>query len=411
MPVILPPPPQASAPKPPNLFVWLAVFVVVVAVGAGYALWTWPKNAPTQTAWFWVRVLAFPTLAGVGVCGLRLMYFEQETERLKAEQVQWQEDRAEAVRFAQEPLAVIDFAYLCALGGHGASARMIGGDKLLQSQKPAGEDVAIRHTALSILDGSTYADRCEAGFVDLLDRLDNTIHTLAPSIPLEVYLQLPEDIDQSEVLGRWQACWSAFGYRPVQAIVLSPQQDVMAMDTWLDFHGGPALERFALFVAIQLHVTPPPNSAEAAVALLLGWEPLAQRKKVPIRALWHRPIEGREQALRDAMSTALLWGDAQAEQVADIWQSGLSPSEKSAVLKASSDLGLASSKADGLSGVHDIDQVLGNPGSATEWLAAVLAVERAEQAGMTQLVVSRQHNLHLGVVQPLASPQDVEQQA
>ncbi|WP_235844787.1 hypothetical protein [Cupriavidus agavae] len=362
----------------------------------------------SRTAWFWVRVLVFPTLAGMGLFGLRLMYFEQETERLKAEQAQWQKDHAEAVRFAQEPLAVVDFAYLCAFGAYDASARITGGNKLLQSQMPVTEGVAVRHTALPTLEGPLRADRFAAGFVDLLDRLDGTIHTLSHSIPLEVYLQLPEDIDQNELLERWQACWTRFGYRPVPTILLSPEQNVMETDTWLDAHGGPALEKFALFVSIQLHVTPPQNSTEAAVAVLLGWTPLAQRKGVSIRALWHRPAAAQEHILRDAMSTALQWGDAEAKKVADIWQAGLSSAEKSAVLKASSDLELAASKSDGLSGVHDIDLSLGNAGCATAWLAAVLAVERAAQTRIPQLVVTRQQGLQLAVVQPLPAPHAVE---
>ena len=410
MPVILPPPPQTAFPKPPNRFVWLVVFMVVVAAGAGHALWTWPKGVPTHTAWFWVRVAVFPVLAGVGLFGLRLMYFEQETERLTAEQAQWQEDRDEAVRFAQEPLAVIDFAYLSAFGGLGASERMVKGDTLLQSQKPTEESATVRHTALSGLVGVTHTGRFEAAFVELLDRLDNTIHTLAPSIPLEVYLQLSDGTDQHEVLEVWQTCWSAFGYRPVQAVLLSPQQDLMVTDAWLDSHGGPALEKFALFVAVQLHVTPPANSAEAAVAMLLGWAPLAQRKEVPMRALWHRPVEVRGHALHDAMPTALLWGDAQEEQIANIWQAGLARSEKSAVLKASSDLGTAASKADGVSGVHDVDLALGNPGVATSWLTAAFAAEHAAQTNSPQLLVTRQHNVYLSVVQSLPAQQDVGQQ-
>ncbi|MEN7531913.1 hypothetical protein [Cupriavidus sp. DL-D2] len=383
----------------------------MIAIGSAHALWTWPADVPNGTPWFWVRVAAFPALAGMGLFGLRLMYFEQETERLEAEEAQWKEDHAEALRFAQEPLAVIDVAYLCAFGGHAASARIAEGSTLLQSQKPKGDGEAVRCTTLPSLEGLHHIARFEAAFVDLLDRLDSTIHSLAGSIPLEVYLQLPEYAYSSDLLERWQVCWNSFGYRPVQAALLSPQQDLMETDAWLDTHGGPALEKFALFVSVQLHVNPQADSAEAAVAVLLGWAPLAQRKAVPIRALWHRPIEAKEGALRAAMSTALQWGNAEAKQVTDIWQAGLTSSEKPEVLKASSDLELASSQAEGLSGVHDIDLSLGNAGCATAWLAAALAIERAAQTGTPQLVVTRQQRLHIAVVQTLPTPQEVEHQA
>ncbi len=81
----------------------------------------------------------------------------------------------------------------------------------------------------------------------------------------------------------------------------------MALDAWLDETGGPALERFRLFVAVQLHETPPQNSAEAAVALLLGWAPLAERLELPAIATLHRPVAAAH-GLADTIRTAALFG-------------------------------------------------------------------------------------------------------
>jgi hypothetical protein len=182
----------------------------------------------------------------------------------------------------------------------------------------------------------------------------------------------------------------------------------MALDGWLDIRGGPELEKFTLFVSVQLHHKPPPNSAEAAVALLLGWAPLAERRGFKPLALLHRPVEVDAMVLSAAVPLALLWGKAEASQLNDLWQAGLKGKDKSALVQAASDLSLGISQSDELSGIHDIDVAMGDPGVAAGWLALVLAVEHAAMTGKPQLMATREGALRLAITQPAKEQGKVE---
>jgi hypothetical protein len=412
MPVELPWPEEENAsPAPPSPIVWLIVFVLVMLAGAVSTLLSWPKGQPTGTPWFWVRLLVLPASAGGLIYGLRLYYYQQEMDRLEAEAETLAEDTATAIRFAREPLAVLDTAYLCATGSRNLARHVAEKNTSLESRQPTHGNSTVRHTALALADDSDHANSYRSCFVELLEQLDPALCRLPSQMPLEVFLQLPEDARQNELSTTWQICWEAFGHRPVAPVLLTPDQGFMALDTWLDADGGPALEKCALVVSVQLHNTPPENSAEAAVALLLAWAPLAQRKGLVSLAQLHRPVEAAPDGEKDAASRALLWGMAAPAEVSDLWQGGLARADKSALTRTCADLALAVSDTDELSGIHDIDVAIGDAGVASAWLAMTLAIEHAASTGKPQLVGSRQNTLRLAVVQPAADANNARLQA
>lgn len=400
MPVLLPPPPEKMPPAPPGPVVWLAICVVVVAAAAAQAVLSWPRNAPTGTPWFWVRVAAFPVLGCAILYGLRLLYFQRERERLSAECEQWEEDCAEATQFAQEPLALLATAHMCSMGSIDVARAIAGGVRDIESQIPGSSSETVRHTSMSLVDDPLLMDRYASCFRELLARIDDSLQALPATVPFEVHLHCPGNVDADALLAAWQACWTETGHRSVDASELGRDEGVMALDTWLDAHGGPALEKYALFVSAQLYEKPPVNSAEAAVALLLGWAPLAQRNGFQVEAILHRPVEKSGDTLRSALSTALLWGRTQAPELTDVWLSGLAPADERALLDASSEIKLGATQADDLSGFHDVDLAIGNAGVADAWLAISLAAEHARQTGKPQAIVSRQHDLRLAIVRP-----------
>ena len=408
----------------PNPFVWAALFAAIMAAGIAYTLLTWPQGTPGNTVWFWLRLLLFPAMAWSLLLGLRLLYVEQEQDRIRAEWDVWKEDRDNAVRFAQEPLAVVGMAYRCSVGSRAAAQSVAQGRPIIAARQPSEGIAAIAHTRLDAVEGPTLESRYEACLIDLLDRLDDALRALPARAPLAVYLQTiepepkPREHDSArshdkgqgkeqdearvDISAVWQRCWAAFGHRSVPAHALAPRDSMMTLDAWLDEYGGPKLEKFALVVAVQLHATPPANSAEAAVALLLGWAPLAQRNALPVGVLLHRPIAMTDDTLANTLTTALLWGHAQGAQVGGLWQAALDEAAKTDLIKAASDLGVAAAKADGLNGIHDIDRVLGNAGVATPWLALALASEHAERTGAAQAVATRCPTVSMAIVQPAA---------
>ena len=243
-------------------------------------------------------------------------------------------------------------------------------------------------------------------FKRLIVSVKKAVEAVPFDVPFGVRLQLPTDVDQIALQHTWQSCWDEAMNRPAYSVLVHPEQGAMALDEWLDEQGGPTLEKFLMFVAVQLHDSPPQNSGEAAVAMLIGWAPLASRRRIKCIGSLHRPVQVPVQVsgedINAPLSTALQWGRAKHDAVTDLWQAGLDKADKATVLNGSSVLELGVSKTDDLSGMHDLDAALGRSGCASAWLALALSLEHAAQTHRPQLVAWRDASLHFSIVQPVA---------
>lgn len=398
MPVELPElDPPGAEPKAPHPIVWMILFVVVMVVGVAMALLTWPNGEPTDTVWFWVRLLGLPALTWCAMFGLRLHYYDQACQRRQAEREVRADDREKRLRFAREPLAVLEYAYLTAPGRADVARKIAGGEIALSARTTLAGVAAIRHTALELTEDPEAPGRYRTCFNALLDKLSDAVTAVPNEVPLIVRLQLPDDVDRKDLLQTWQSCWAAKNVRPVSAELLGVEQGAMFLDEWLDICGGPALERATLLVSVQLHDEPTPSSAEAAVGMLLAWAPLAERYGLETRALLHRPVETDASGPDTALSNALLWGETTANEISDLWQAGLSTTDKRALLQAASDMKLGISKTAGLSGVHDVDLAIGHPGVCGGWLDIAFGIEHAVHTGTPQLMAWHEQTLRFAV--------------
>ncbi|WP_354685088.1 hypothetical protein [Cupriavidus necator] len=393
---------------PPNPIVWLTLLVVILAVGVAWTLLTWPRGNPADSLWFWMRLLGYPFLAWAALFGLRLHFHEEEANYLAAKDEVRQADREEAIVFGTEPLAVLGATYLCAMASKGVAGRISQKESVLVARTPKRRMPAIRHTRLASPEDGEGTDRFRQVFQTLLKEIEGRLRAVPSRAPFEVQLQLPHDANLEQLLTAWNTAWDGCGLRSVEAMPVPVREGLMTLDTWLDVYGGPALEKFTLFVAVQLHDTPSENSAEAAVALLLCWAPLEERQDLVPIAMMHRPVACETDGLVDAMTTAALCARATPEELHHLWQSGLSKADKAALLKHASDVRLGAAQADGLPGVHDIDVALGNPGVAGPWFAAALAIEHAQQSHTPQLIACREGALRLAVVRPVEQQSEPE---
>jgi hypothetical protein len=399
MPVELPElEPSESAPGLPRVIVWLVLFVVVMVAAVVIGLLTWSKGEPTGTLWFWIRLIVLPALTWCVMFGLRLHYFDEETERLQAEREVRRQDRDKALLFASEPLAVLGCAYLVASGSTDVASKIAEGELTLHAGTSLAGISAVRHSALELKEDLEAPGRYRACFNSVLERIAGAVTAVPDKLPFSISLHLPSGEDQDELLNTWQSCWEEKNLRAVKATPLAVDQGLMAVDEWLDIRGGRSLERVTLFVSVQLHDDSPQMSAEAAVGVLLAWAPLAERNGLKAQALLHRPVETGKAGLHAALSTALLWGKTTAADVSDLWQAGLTGTDKTAFLQAASDMKLGVSETTGLSGVHDIDLAVGRSAVCAGWLAVALGIEHAVQTGTPQLMAWREGSLRLAVV-------------
>jgi len=403
MPVTLPPAESPEPrPSPPRTVIWLCILTVVMAVGVVITLITWPKGAPTGTENFWLRLVVYPLTACVVAFGVRLVYYWQVNVRIDADNRRARQDWEKVLRFASEPLAVSGYAYLTAAG------RCDVASTLSQVVTPAGTQTspdgsnAPRQSTLTLDSEDEDTGRHRACFRELIDSVAGAVRAIPLDVPFGVRLQLPDDVDHEALLNTWQACWADAGLRTANAVLVKTETGVMMLDEWLDNRGGPVLEKFLLFVAVQLHLTLTENSTEAAVAIVLGWAPLARRRHIKPIALLHRPVVAKSDTSDVPISTALQWGRTTGEKIKDLWQTGLTGADKAAATKSMSTLSIGVSQTSNLTGIHDICTALGHPGNAAGWLTVVLGIEHAIQKNNPQLLAWREGTLRFAVVRPVA---------
>ena len=137
-----------------------------------------------------------------------------------------------------------------------------------------------------------------------------------------------------------------------------------------------------------------------------GWGkdpiPLVKREGTDLwalttRALLHRPVDASGPGMDTALSRVLLWGDATAAEISDLWQAGMAGQDKRALLQAASNTKLGVSQTAGLSGVHDVDLAIGHPGVCAGWLSIALGIEHAAQTGAPQLMAWHEGSLRFAV--------------
>ncbi|MFL9996526.1 hypothetical protein PQR34_36100 [Paraburkholderia sediminicola] len=410
MPVELPPACEdQTPPSAPNIFVWGAVVVLLAAAGVVVSVLTWPHGKSTAEPWFWVQTVVLPVAFACVVFGLRWLYYGQQASVHEAEEETSAQDRAETIRFAREPLAVVGLSYLTAMGGWSVGGRIANGERALRSQQSLTTGVTLRRTQLDSLDGTEGFERFQLCLSELMRGTRTMIQRVPSNIQLDVYLQVPEGLGGEQVRDAWQACTKTVGITLAEPFCLTKEEGLMAVDEWLDIHGGPSLEKFALFVAVQTSDDASSSASEAAVAMLMAWAPLAERIRFDAIAKLHRPVEVLDDLGVAEISECLLWGNAEAKDVCDLWQAGLGEDDEDVLSKAVSDLGLAVAKAEEPAGVHDIDTALGRAGDAAGWLAIALAVEHASETGTPQLVCTRQGSIRMAVVRPAEQSNQAEQ--
>ncbi|NVH73174.1 hypothetical protein FSB08_11430 [Paraburkholderia sp. JPY432] len=385
-------------PELPRAIVWLGSFVVVMLAGVIVALLTWSTGEPINTLWFWVRLLGFPALTWFALFGLRLHYYGEEMQRLQAEREVRSRDRDTALRFGSEPLAVLGFEYLTALGHEKVAARIAKGESMLSARTSRNGMVAVRHTALTLEGTEDILSRYRACFDALLERISDAVTDIPQEVPFSVRLHLPADGDRQSLLRTWEVCWAAKNLRPTKTKTLSVIQGLMALDQWLDVRGGSDLEKATLYVSAQLHEHASQSSAEAAVCVLVAWAPLAERCALKTKALLHRPVETEAGDLKTGISRALLWGNATSAGIKVLWQAGLTGTLKADLLRVASEVNLGVAQTVGLPGVHDIDLAVGMPGVCAGWLAVALGIESAIQTAAPQLIAWHEATLRFAVV-------------
>lgn len=390
MPIDLNCTPEKAIRQPaPSVKRWLIVLLVLISISGLLTAWLWPSGVSSQTPLFW---LCFPGAAMISwlvIFVLRWVIYLapvfnadgwDDTRQQDIEQDIWRGQRSMVIH-AQ----VVHLPHAIATASISAQLLMTDGISLPLQVNNATQ--AIIHQAR--FDSITHP---------LEQRLEKQLKALLLNGPLQsAFHQLPANSELT-ILLQTNLDIATFPERlaPLQNLVekniVAPLRLVFAqgdgpgfIDNWLDNNED---EQVLLVLALNLSTKEIDGTSDAAVALLLQgnvhqpWEGIAYL---------HRPEQTHQDlGMGYALQQALLWGKSCAEDIRQIWFSGMGTTNKAENIFSQAAIQFSSA------GQHcDIDLRTGDTEHVSSWLAIAVAAENARSSGSPQLLmnVSEKHPL------------------
>lgn len=219
---------------------------------------------------------------------------------------------------------------------------------------------------------------------------------------LAVILDISSSLSFPAVRKIWQEAWQESGITCAVEYVGSNGTGVISQ--WLDHRIRD--EAMLLIVGLQLDPIDSNNTAEAAVALLLG-NRLTQEALEPL-ALLHRPNASPPGGMSEGMNMAAYNFPLKGNIVKNLWLAGLTSGQHAEVI-ACQNAHPAQSVAD--DSVISLDRSMGHAGAAAPWLAIAAATEIARQTQSPQMIIcgdNTKNVLWSTLITPIASRQEMD---
>lgn len=162
-----------------------------------------------------------------------------------------------------------------------------------------------------------------------------------------------------------------------------------------------------LIVGLQIAPVISDNTAEVAIALLLG-NRLTQKTLKPV-ALLHRPDSASPGELNAGMNMAAYNVPIQENMVRNLWLAGLTGKQRAEVIQYQNTHPAQPVEDEA---VISLDISMGYAGPAASWLAIAAATEIARQTQSPQMIIcgdATQNLLWSMIVIPTASRQEMDQ--
>lgn len=219
---------------------------------------------------------------------------------------------------------------------------------------------------------------------------------------LAIILDISSSLSLPAVREIWQEAWQESGITCAVEYVDSNGPGVV--NYWLDHRIKD--EAMLLIIGLQIDPVESNNTAEAAVALLLG-NRLTQAALDPL-ALLHRPDAAPPGDLIEGMNMAAYNVPLKENIVKNLWLAGMTGEQRAEVI-ACQNAHPAQSVVD--EAVISLDTSMGHAGAAAPWLAIAAATEIARQTQSPQMIIcgdTTQNVLWSTLITPIASRQEMD---
>lgn len=354
-------PPMASRPSPPRVWLWLALMLLFLLLGAGLMWMSGRMKWMLGDLGFWGGAVGAPLLIWSILGFARASLFIAQQRAAQG----W--DRARAadlmsrVNRGRRSLRVFNVSLYTALRKTGEEPApqldaLLNGKSALTAQPSWSNQAVMRHSRLpSEIDAAPERVLLKM-LAQVLGDLTHPLSQWPEDTPLALLLEVDSRLPENQTALIWQQAWRESGIH--QTPVALKDNGLAAVDKWLD--GRPDDQTLLLVVALQCAPSQPEGTAEAAVGLLLEGG-RSQANLAPIAYL-HRPEQERAptaEALRRALQQALDWVRLEAKSIAQIWRAGIDPQRDATLITVLADASMPSQFNQGLC---NLDAVLGHPG-------------------------------------------------
>lgn len=398
-------PPAAVQPKRPRLWFWLCLLAVALIIAfAGVVLFSEDalRETPLEA---WSTALGISFLGWGGAFCVRQLYYLHHQRSADGWDAARALDYDGKLRQGRRSLQVCATSVYTALrlepmNESEQADAILKGASALKAQSSRMTGATVRHSRLP---GDLNEDT-ERALLNVLKQvlsdLQPTIGDLADDVQIALVVGIESPLRKDRLAEVWKLAWAESGiHQPLQLSGLD------VVDHWLDRRS----EDRAVLLVIAVVIAPqvPLGTAESAVGLLLSNS--RAHPALPAVATLHRPEQSRDDtstALLRAVRQCLDWAPIEVASVEHIWRAGIEQKHQPAVTAVLGEAELSVRKD---KQVHNLDALLGNPGTAAPWLAIALAAQTAQRSAGAQLILSGGHGAETALwgtvvtpVQPLA---------
>ncbi|GAB3626076.1 hypothetical protein PTE30175_00927 [Pandoraea terrae] len=399
--------------KGPSPFVWSIVFVVLTLAGIAFALWTWPRNAKTQTSWFWFTVVVIPVCLSGALVLRRFSHFYKWRSRAQSDNRLRKVYIDMVFDVASVPLAVLSAQYRLHVDEKENTFDAIVARSASLPTRPA--KASREMIVASCLEPASAAlmfnDKERQGAVlkwilrSFAPQIADVLDSVPMRIPIRVHLDITGfDLSSETILAVWDGLpESVRPSRLSEKPVIEPNGGLWLVDTMLD-RTDPALrDVVTLLISANLsHLytkDPEPGSAEAACMFMLCPAELAHKEKLSVAGWLHRPQSNTSNPPEGAMHYALKWGRTTGGAVGGTIQTGFDEGNAAQMQIALTAAGR--SAAGSASSDFALETLVGQTGPTAPWLASALALDRAIASNAPYIVgVQDEAQVLLAVLAP-----------
>lgn len=375
-------PPEWQHPKPPPVWVYLVLFLVIEGVCLAYTVMTWPAGKPVGSPEFTRSALAVPFTFWLTICAALYSSFYDglafEAAVRNAARwhmlVRWQ-------RLSRAGMAVLDSVILTPEAD--LAERML----KLEGSPPENPGKVM---LLGGLDATHVASRVSSLLETLLTPLAARLAEASRSNSFEIVMQCDRQEWSTDVKAVWERL--KLPGRP-RVRWIDNDRNVNFAENWFtgksdspfasSHYAVDGTPKYRLVVAWHLNDDAPgiaPATSEAAVALLLGSRALVQEKPELKRQAWLlRQVVGEADQVDRSLALLLNAAQAPRERIRHFWHSRLKGLAQHATLGAVRDADLKIE-------AHALDPAIGPQAPVARWVLQALAGKMALYGQGAQLV-------------------------